>query len=81
MLANLPFRKVSDRFFFLAWLQVEIDTAVMILANSAWSAASNSSQGFARARPSIPLEERGNCGVALRQVQTRTYAAAFFATN
>src|SRR5260370_1030591 len=70
---------MSDSFFLLAWFQIEIDAAVMILAEFRMQRREHFSQRFAMPGHQFRKEKRGNRGVALRQVEVGTDAAAFLA--
>src|SRR5260370_30272476 len=77
--AEFPIGKMSDSFFLLAWFQIEIGAAVMILAEFRMERREHFSQRFAMPGHQFRKEKRGNRGVALRQVEVGTDAAAFLA--
>src|SRR5216683_2871120 len=70
--AEFPIGKMSDSFFLLAWFQIEIDAAVMILAEFRMERREHFSQRFAMPGHQFRKEKRGNRGVALRQVEVVT---------
>src|SRR6266481_9260713 len=72
---------MSDRFFLLAGLQIEIDATIVILAEFRCKRRQQLAKRLTVPGHQFRKQERRNCGVPLGDVQTGADAAAFFAAN
>src|SRR5260370_17353453 len=72
---------MSDRFFLLAGLQIEIDATIVILAEFRCKRRQQVGKRLTWPGHQSRKQERRNCGVPFGDVQTGADAAAFFAAN
>src|SRR5260370_31280267 len=72
---------MSDRFFLLAGLQIEIDATIVILAEFRCKRRQQLAKRLTVPGHQFRKQERRNCGGPLGDVQTGADAAAFFAAN
>src|ERR1700741_994420 len=74
-------REKRDGFLFLAWLHVQVHSAVMVFAELLVERANQFAEGFAVPGHEFRQEKGGNGSVAFRQVKAGADATAFFTAN
>ena len=72
---------MCDRFLFLGLRDVEIDAAIVVLAEFSVECGEQFAERFAVPGHELGKEERGNSGVPLGEIEARADAAAFFAAD